>query len=56
MPLDWFAGTEPPAALVASGLLAGEADAIAAAFARRGLRERARRTEGEWAALLLAPR
>jgi ribosomal protein L11 methyltransferase len=51
-----FAGSEPPAALVASGLLAGEADAIAAAFARRGLRERARRTEGEWAALLLAPR
>ena len=53
---DGFAGSEPPAALVASGLLAGEAEAIAAAFARRGLRERARRTEREWAALLLAPR
>jgi ribosomal protein L11 methyltransferase len=45
---------EPPAALVASGLLVAEADAIAAAFARRGLHERARRTHGEWAALLFA--
>ena len=46
----------PPAALIASGLLAGDADDVAAAFARRGLRERTRRTDGEWAALLLAPR
>jgi ribosomal protein L11 methyltransferase len=53
---DGFAAGERPAALVASGLLAEEADEIAAAFARRGLGERARRTEGEWAALLLAPR
>jgi ribosomal protein L11 methyltransferase len=44
-----------PRALIASGLLATEADAIAAAFARRGLAERSRRTDGEWAALLLAP-
>jgi len=44
----------PPRALIASGLLASEADASAAAFARRGLRERTRRTDGEWAALLLA--
>ena len=33
---------------------ATEADEIAAAFARRGLAERSRRTDGEWAALLLA--
>ncbi len=43
-----------PRALIASGLLATEADGIAAAFARRGLAERSRRTDGEWAALLLA--
>jgi ribosomal protein L11 methyltransferase len=43
-----------PGALIASGLLATEADEIAAAFARRGLAERSRRTDGEWAALLLA--
>jgi len=43
-----------PEALIASGLLVEEADAIAAAFARRGLRERTRRADGEWAALLLA--
>jgi ribosomal protein L11 methyltransferase len=44
-----------PRALVASGLLASEAGDVAAAFARRGLHERTRRTDGEWAALLLAP-
>jgi ribosomal protein L11 methyltransferase len=44
----------PPRALIASGLLTSEADAIAAAFARRELEERSRRTDGEWAALLLA--
>jgi ribosomal protein L11 methyltransferase len=49
---DGFAG-EPPRALVASGLLAAEADQAAAAFARRGLVEVARRADGEWAALLL---
>jgi ribosomal protein L11 methyltransferase len=43
-----------PDALIASGLLAHEADEVAAAFAGRGLRERARRERGEWAALLLA--
>jgi len=53
---DGFASGERPDALVASGLLAEEADAIAEAFARRGLGERARRADGEWAALLLAPR
>jgi ribosomal protein L11 methyltransferase len=45
---------EGPRALIASGLLTSEADGIAAAFARRGLVERTRRTDGEWAALLLA--
>jgi ribosomal protein L11 methyltransferase len=43
-----------PAALIAGGLLTTEPDGIAAAFARRGLVERTRRTDGEWAALLLA--
>jgi len=49
-----FAG-EQPRVLVAGGLLAHEADAVAAAFARHGpLRERARRHGGEWATLTLA--
>jgi len=47
--------TEPPRTLVASGLLAGEADEVALEFARRhGLRERDRREGDGWAALLLA--
>jgi ribosomal protein L11 methyltransferase len=50
---DGFADGQAPAALIASGLLAEEADGVTAAFARRGMRERTRRTEGEWAALLL---
>ena len=45
--------TTPPTTLVASGLLAHEADEVAAAFAPHGLRERDRRERGEWAALLL---
>jgi ribosomal protein L11 methyltransferase len=49
-----FADARAPRALIASGLLATEADEIAGAFARLGLRERARRAEAEWAALLLA--
>ena len=44
---------EVPRALVASGLLAHEADAVAAAFAGHGLQEADRRHGGEWAALLL---
>jgi ribosomal protein L11 methyltransferase len=44
---------EPPPQLVASGLLASEADSVAAAFGARGMRERERRWRGEWAALLL---
>ena len=50
---DGFAGGAPARALVAGGLLVHEADAVAAAFIDRGLREAARRTDGEWAALLL---
>ncbi len=51
---------EPPALaakpldLIASGLLCEQADEVALAFAKRlGLRERDRRTRGEWAALWL---
>jgi ribosomal protein L11 methyltransferase len=42
-----------PARVIASGLLASEADAVAAEFAALGLRETRRRLGGEWAALLL---
>src|SRR5262249_7302989 len=52
---DGFAG-DPPRARTVRGLLVTEADDTAAAFAPRGFAERERRTEGEWAALLLAPR
>jgi len=46
-------GAEVPRTLICSGLLAGEVDDVAAAFASTGLRERSRRHEGEWHALLL---
>jgi len=51
----WAAAlTEPlPKRLIASGLLAPEADGVLAAFAARGLAQHERRTRGEWAALLL---
>jgi ribosomal protein L11 methyltransferase len=45
---------DPPRVLVAGGLLHAEADEIARAFEAHGLRERARRHSGEWAALTLA--
>jgi ribosomal protein L11 methyltransferase len=45
---------EMPARLVLSGLLAAEADRVAAAYARRGMVEAERRVRGEWAALALA--
>lgn len=48
---------EPPGpqVLIAGGLLSGQADDVAAEFAAtHGLVERARRVEGDWAALLLA--
>ncbi len=46
-------GSPPPERLILSGLLREEADEVVAAFAPHGLRERARREAGEWAALLL---
>ena len=47
----------PPAHLIASGLLRDEADEVAALFHDRlGLRERARRHSGEWAAVWLSGR
>jgi ribosomal protein L11 methyltransferase len=49
-------GAEVPDLLVCSGMLETEADEVAAAFAGVGLAERERRTEGEWAALLLRRR
>jgi ribosomal protein L11 methyltransferase len=42
-----------PERLVCSGMLIEEADGVAEAFAECGLREVERRTEGDWAALLL---
>jgi len=44
---------EAPSALICSGLLLGEQDEVAAAFAQVGLREEERRQDGDWAALLL---
>jgi len=49
--------TDPPARLIASGLLIDQVDAVTAAFAdRHGLLEVERRHEGEWAAVLLVSR
>lgn len=46
----------PPANLLAGGLLAEEADEVAAHLCSRlGMHERERRRQGEWAALWLAP-
>jgi ribosomal protein L11 methyltransferase len=55
-PLVAWAGFqhELPPTLILSGLLAAEADRVAAAYAQRGHAERERRVSGEWAALLLA--
>jgi ribosomal protein L11 methyltransferase len=45
---------EPPSLLIASGLLRDQLDEVAGAFAARlGMRERARRHDGEWSALVL---
>ncbi len=53
--MRWAAGQRTlPSRLILSGLLIGEADEVAAAFARRGLIERERRSRGDWAALGLA--
>ncbi|MCW3065257.1 MAG: ribosomal methyltransferase [Solirubrobacterales bacterium] len=45
---------EPPERLLVSGLLAGEVDEVAGAFARRGMREAQRRERGGWASALLS--
>jgi ribosomal protein L11 methyltransferase len=45
--------SELPDHVIAGGLLVGEADEVAGAFAAVGLREADRRVSGEWAALLL---
>ena len=45
---------EPPAVLIASGLLTDQLDEVAGEFAaRQGLHEQGRRHDGEWSALLL---
>jgi ribosomal protein L11 methyltransferase len=44
---------DPPFRVIASGLLSEEADTVLAAFAGAGLLQSARRTRGEWGALLL---
>ena len=46
---------ELPDALVCSGMLTEEAEAVAAEFAAAGLAVSERRDNGEWAALLLRP-
>ena len=45
---------ELPPTLILSGLLATEAERVAAAYGRRGHAERDRRISGDWAALRLA--
>jgi ribosomal protein L11 methyltransferase len=45
--------TRPPRRLLASGMLREEADEVVAAYAALGLRERERREDGEWAAVVL---
>jgi ribosomal protein L11 methyltransferase len=44
----------PPELLIATGMLATQADAVAATWAAHGLAERERRIDGEWAGLVLA--
>lgn len=44
---------ELPRVIVCSGMLTEEADDVAAAFFRAGLREAERRSDGDWTALLL---
>jgi ribosomal protein L11 methyltransferase len=54
-PLLGWAGAQRllPPRLILSGLLTGEADRVAEAYARRGMKERERRVSGDWAALAL---
>jgi ribosomal protein L11 methyltransferase len=52
--LEWAQWAEQlPPRVIASGLLEHEGDRVAEAFAARGLIERARRSRGDWLALLL---
>ncbi len=46
-------GDQPPERLVCSGMLVEQCDEVAEAFAAVGLHEHERRSEGDWAALLL---
>jgi ribosomal protein L11 methyltransferase len=46
-------GEKAPETLVCSGMLESELDGVAGAFSAAGLREAERRTETEWAALML---
>jgi ribosomal protein L11 methyltransferase len=48
--------SRPPQRLIASGLLADEADGVAGAFGQAGLEEIKRRERGGWAALVLQTR
>src|SRR5581483_8973164 len=50
---DIAGGSYIPRRIIAGGLLTGEGDSVADAFAPAGLREARRLTEGGWAALLL---
>ena len=43
----------PPATLIASGVLDGDAPAVLRAYAAAGLREHEHRTAGGWAVLVL---
>jgi ribosomal protein L11 methylase PrmA len=45
--------TKRPRSVIASGLLASEADRVSGAFSRAGYSEERRLERGEWAALLL---
>jgi ribosomal protein L11 methyltransferase len=52
--IAWARAQTPlPRELILSGILSSETDRVAAAFADRARRERARRTAGEWTALCL---
>ncbi len=53
--LDWAPLLAPGSErVIAGGILGAETDRVATAFAERGLGEVARRTRGEWVALLMA--
>jgi ribosomal protein L11 methyltransferase len=53
--LTWAASQrEMPPVLILSGLLTQETNRVSAAFSQRGLRERKRRTQGDWTALLMS--